>query len=178
VPPIIPSTGPVPVDDTVVAPDELLNPGMWCAPTVLVPPSVTLTSRETFIERGSALQCSIDVKDKLEENQVKYTQQKVCEPFTTHSTPSTNVSRYEATWLTMLLVVGAVCAYGWQCFKTLKNTSVVVVWNLLKYQIFYWSTLCWDTLAVFKVKPKKERPPVPRHLMRKAQHRIKRFKPL
>jgi hypothetical protein len=154
--PIIPSTGPVPVDDTVVAPDELLNLGMWCAPTVLVPPSVTLTSRESFIERGSALQCSIDVKDKLEENQVKYTQHKVCETFTTHSTPSTNVSRYEATWLTMLLVIGAVCAYRWKCLKTLKNTSVMVVWNILKYQLFNWSTLYWDTLAVFTAKPKKE----------------------
>jgi hypothetical protein len=83
--PLCPSTGPVPVEDTVVAPDELLNPGIWCAPTVLVQPSVTLASRETFIEP-----CVIDAKDKLEENQAKHTQQKVCEPCsnaTTHSTP-------------------------------------------------------------------------------------------
>jgi hypothetical protein len=32
----LPSTDPVPVEDTVVALDELLNPGMWCATTVLV----------------------------------------------------------------------------------------------------------------------------------------------
>jgi hypothetical protein len=171
--PLCPSTGPVPVEDTVVAPDELLNPGMWCAPTVLIQPSITLASRETFIEP-----CVIDAKDKLE---AKDTQQKICEPFsnaTTHSIPSTNVSRCEATWLAMLLLVGAICAYAGQCLTTLKNKLVLMVWNLLKYHIFYWSTLCWDTLSVFTVKPKNEKPTVPRHLMRKAQNRIRRYKPL
>jgi hypothetical protein len=168
--PICPSTGPVPVEDTVVAPDELLNPGMWCAPTVLVQPSVTLASRETFIEP-----CVIDAKDKLED-QASDTQQKVCEPCsnaTTHSIQSTNVSRCEATWLAMLLFFGALCAYGWQCLKTLKKKSVIMMWHLLKYQLFYWSTLCWDTLALFTVNPKKEQPPVSRRIRRKSQHRTK-----
>jgi hypothetical protein len=38
----LPSTESVSVDYTVVALDELLNPGMWCSPTVLVQPSVNL----------------------------------------------------------------------------------------------------------------------------------------
>jgi hypothetical protein len=70
VPTLLTSTGLVPVDDTVVAPDDLLNPGMWCAPTVLVQPSVTLASRETLIGHGPALYCVIDAKDKLEEKQL------------------------------------------------------------------------------------------------------------
>jgi hypothetical protein len=67
VPTLLSPTGFVPVDDTVVAPDELLNPRMWCAPTVLIQPSVTVASRETLIGHGPALDCAIDAKDKLEE---------------------------------------------------------------------------------------------------------------
>jgi hypothetical protein len=105
-------------------------------------------------------------------------QQNVCEPCSTSNTQSPSVSRCEATWLAMLLFVGAVCAYGWQCLNTVKTKSINMIWNILKHQLFYWSTLCWDTLAVFTVKSKKEQPPVPRRIMRKAQHRARRLKPL
>jgi hypothetical protein len=63
----LPSTEPVHVDNTVVALDELLNPGMWCAPKVLVRPPVALAWRETLIGHGPVLNFAVDAKDELEE---------------------------------------------------------------------------------------------------------------
>jgi hypothetical protein len=135
-----------------------------------------------LIGPSPVLDCAIDTKVTSEENseekEVTNYQQNVCEPCSTANTQSPSVSRCEATWLMMILFVGAVCAYGWQCLQTVKTKFNNVIWNLLKDQLFYWSTLCWDTLAVFTVKSKKEQSSVPRRIMRKAQHQARRFKPL
>jgi hypothetical protein len=75
----------------------------------------------------------------------------------------------------LLLLFGTGFALGLQYVAQLKEKLFDVVWNSFKLQLFFWTTLFWDTVAVYTVTPnKKELPAVPRRIRRKVHRRCGR----
>jgi hypothetical protein len=148
-----PSIELAPVDVVHVAPMELVHPAMWCALAICVPPSPSLLSSvEREIATAKKDTCDINVCDETNKNDSN------SEP----KAATAKVTRLEAVWLSLLLLFGTGFALGLQYVAQLKETVFDVVWNSVKLQLFFWTTLFWDTAAVYTVTPnKKERPAVP-----------------
>jgi hypothetical protein len=155
-----PSIELAPVDGVPVAPMEILRPTMWCAPAIFVPPSPSLlSSAERDIATAKKDTCDINVCDETNKNDSD------SEP----TNATAKVNRLEAVWLSFLLLFGTGFALELQYVAQLKETLFDVVWNSVKLQLFFWTTLFWDTVAVYTVTPnKKERPAVPRRIQRKV----------
>jgi hypothetical protein len=151
-----PSIELAPVDAVPVAPMELLHPAMWCAPAIFFPhPPSLLSSVEREIATAKKDTCDIDAKNPSDS-----------EP----KAATAKVTRLEAVWLSLLLLFGTVFALGLQYVAQLKDTLIDVVWNSVKFQLFFWTTLFWDTVAVYTVTPnKEERTSMPRRIRRKVQ---------
>jgi hypothetical protein len=155
-----PSIDLAPVDDVPVAPMELLHPEMWCAPAIFVPhPPSLLSSVEREIATAKKDTCDIDACDETDKNASD------SEP----TAATAKVTRLEAVLLSLLLLFGTGFALGLQYVAELKDTLLDVVWNSVKFQLFFWTTFFWDTFTMYTVTPnKKERTSVPRRIRRKV----------
>jgi hypothetical protein len=166
-----PSIALEPLHEVPVAPTELLHPGMWCAPATFVQqPSPIMLS---FVERESY---TTDEKDTCAVSAHVETNKNVSDCAAPQNATA-QVTRLEAVWLSLLLLFGAGFALGLQYATKLKAKLLDIAWCSVKVQLFFWTTLFWDTVAVYTVLPKEQTlPAVPRRIRRKVQRHCRQRK--
>jgi hypothetical protein len=92
---------------------------------------------------------------------------------------SVTTTRFEAIWLSMLLLFGYGFSFAMQNLERIKQQTLDAAWDSVKVPLFLSATLCWDTVAVFTVQTKeKEQLAAPRRIIRHVACHTKRARPV